>query len=51
MSDKIDGKAAQDFEEAMAMMSADPEIRAECEEIAAEFSSAEADGLRDSDSD
>jgi hypothetical protein len=44
-------KTAQNFEEAMARMGADPAIRAECAAIAKEFAAAEADGLRDASDD
>ena len=36
----------QNFEESMARMAADPQIRKECRFIAAEFAGAERDGLR-----
>jgi hypothetical protein len=42
---------ARAFEEAMAKMGADPAIQAECGAIAKEFTSAEADGLRDASGD
>jgi hypothetical protein len=34
------------FEEAMALMAADPEIQQECDSIAREFAATESDGLR-----
>ena len=39
-------RKAYAFEEAMARMAADPAIQAECQSIAREFVTAEADGLK-----